>query len=100
MYSHNLYFQLLSNSANISQAYSVVTDFEPGSLAIDLLPILEHLPRCLQWWHHQLAPLVGRESALHLAFLTTLRKAVDAGNAPDCFGKMLIEVLNLIYYCL
>lgn len=67
-------------------------DFEPGTLLIDFLPFLQYLPLKLQPWHRRLAPLVGRESALHLAFLQTVRKAVEAGTAPDCFCKLLVEV--------
>jgi hypothetical protein len=67
-------------------------DFEPGTLPIDFMPALQYLPLSLQPWHKRLAPLVGRESELHLAFLNTLRKAVQDACAPDCFGKLLLEV--------
>ena len=73
-------------------AYHGTLDFEPGTLAIDFLPVLQRLPQRLQWWHQKLAPLVDRESALHRAFLMALRKAVEQDKAPDCFGKMLLEV--------
>ena len=71
-------------------------DFEPGTLLIDFLPWLQYLPTALQPWHRRLVPLVDRESALHAAFLQTLRKAVEQGTAPDCFCKQLIEVCFML----
>ena len=71
-------------------------DFEPGKLLIDFVPFLQYLPLALQPWHQRLAPLVERELALHFAFLKTLRKALEAGRGPDCFGKMLIEVCAVL----
>ena len=62
------------------------------------MPFLQYLPLALQPWHQRLAPLVERELALHFAFLKTLRKALEAGRGPDCFGKMLIEVCAVLNY--
>ena len=67
-------------------------DFEPGKLLIDFVPFLQYLPLALQPWHQRLAPMLERELELHFAFFKTLRKTVEAGGGPDCFGKMLIEV--------
>ena len=72
------------------------TDFEPGKLLIDFVPFLQYLPLALQPWHQRLAPLIERELELHFAFLKTLRKALEAGGGPDCFGKMLIEVCAIL----
>ena len=72
------------------------TDFEPGKLLIDFVPFLQYLPLALQPWHQRLAPLVERELELHFAFLKTLRKALEAGEGPECFGKQLIEVCAVL----
>ena len=71
------------------------TDFEPGTLLIDFLPILQRLPLALQPWHRKLSAVTGRESELYLALLSRLRESLRNGRAPDCFGKLLLEVCTL-----
>lgn len=70
----------------------ILPDFQPGSLMIDSFPMLHYLPKYLQPWTRLALSLRDRETSLHKAFLRTLQKSCKAGEAPDCFGKMLVEV--------
>lgn len=70
----------------------ILPDFQPGSLMIDFFPMLHHLPKYLQPWTRLALSLRDRETSLHRAFLRTLQKLCATGEAPDCFGKMLVEV--------
>lgn len=70
-----------------------LADFKPGTLPIDFIPVLQRLPRAFQPWHRRLTRLVDRESELHLQFYNTLRDSIRAGRAPDCFAKLLAEVM-------
>ncbi|KIN03249.1 hypothetical protein OIDMADRAFT_120288 [Oidiodendron maius Zn] len=64
----------------------------PGSLPVDYIPALQYLPLFLQPWHHQAVAIKSRDFALHSAVLDVLRKAMEADRAPECFGKMLLEI--------
>ncbi|KAF3026723.1 hypothetical protein E8E14_014759 [Neopestalotiopsis sp. 37M] len=66
--------------------------FQPGTLLIDFFPILQRLPERFQPWIKIAAKLNQRESALHMAFLRTLHKQVEAGTAPNCFGAELMKI--------
>ena len=69
----------------------IIPDFQPGSLMVDFFPILQKLPKRLQPWRRLALSLRDHETSLHRAFLRTLQTC-KAGEAPDCFGKMLVEV--------
>ena len=64
----------------------------PGTLLLDFIPALQKLPLALQPWHRRAIAMRDRENLLHLSFLKALRVAVESKVAPDCFGKMLLEV--------
>ncbi|KAJ5088543.1 cytochrome P450 [Penicillium angulare] len=66
--------------------------FQPGSLIIDFFPILQRLPKSMQPWMKLADSLRVGELRLHRAFLHTLKKQVQAGNAPTCFGTMLVQI--------
>jgi cytochrome P450 len=70
----------------------VCSDFQPGTLLLDYFPILEQLPLWLQPWRKLAASLRTRESSLHVAFLRTLKKQVEAGVEPQCFGSELVKI--------
>lgn len=53
---------------------------------------MQGLPNFLQPWLKLAAGLRTRESALHKAFLRTLKKQVDHGTAPNCFGAELVKI--------
>ncbi|UKZ63824.1 uncharacterized protein TrAtP1_005047 [Trichoderma atroviride] len=64
----------------------VLSNAQPGSLLIDWLPFLEKLPLRFQPWLKLADSLHARDCAVHMAFLKLLRKQIDAGIAPVCFG--------------
>ncbi|KAL6909173.1 cytochrome P450 [Trichoderma evansii] len=61
-------------------------NIQPGHLIIDWLPILEKLPLWLQPWAKLADSLHERETAINRAFLKLLRKRIEAGIVPACFG--------------
>lgn len=72
----------------------MLEDFLPMTLPIDFVSALGYLPRKWQPWRTKLVPLVQRESKLHLNILNGLRRAIERGQGPDCFGTLLLEVYN------
>lgn len=70
----------------------LTSDFLPGTLPTDFLPFLLYLPKFLQPWHKKLMPLTIRELEIHRAFIRRLRESIQTGSAPDCFGKLVLEV--------
>ena len=71
---------------------TMIIVIRPGSLPVDYIPALQNLPLFLQPWHHQAVAIKSRDFALHSAVLNVLSKAMEAERAPECFGKMLLEV--------
>ncbi|RFU79734.1 cytochrome p450-like-31 [Trichoderma arundinaceum] len=71
---------------------SMLHYFLPGSLIVDYLPFLERLPERLQPWIQAANTIRGRETVVHNAFLRTLKKQLEAGTQPYCFG---VDVLKL-----
>ncbi|KAI9831874.1 MAG: hypothetical protein M1826_002906 [Phylliscum demangeonii] len=65
---------------------------QPGSLLVDFFPMLQKLPLWLQPWQRLANRLRQRETALHMAFLRNLQHASQTGQAPDCFGKTVLEM--------
>lgn len=64
---------------------------QAGNLIIDYLPFLEKLPLRFQPWVQLADSLASRERAVHMAFLKMLRKQIEAGVEPVCFGADMLE---------
>ncbi|KAM0252370.1 hypothetical protein ACHAQJ_007753 [Trichoderma viride] len=69
----------------------VLMSAQPGKLIIDWLPFLEKLPLSFQPWVKRADSLYARETGVHKAFLKMLRKQIEAGLEPVCFGTGAIE---------
>lgn len=72
------------------------TDLQPGSLLVDYITVLQRLPKYLQPGYKYAMRLRTREMQLHFAFYRTLQEAFRQGQAPDCFGKHILEVRILL----
>ncbi|KAL7797456.1 cytochrome P450 [Trichoderma ceciliae] len=70
---------------------SMLRFFLPGSNIIDYLPFLERLPAFLQPWVHTANTIYTRETIVHNAFLRTLKKQIEAGTQPYCFGLEILK---------
>ncbi|KAH8125250.1 hypothetical protein FP744_10005524 [Trichoderma asperellum] len=64
----------------------ILHNAQPGSLIIDWLPFLEKLPLRFQPWVKRADSLHARDCAVHMAFLNLLRRQIEAGIEPVCFG--------------
>ncbi|UKZ51201.1 hypothetical protein TrVGV298_004957 [Trichoderma virens] len=69
----------------------ILKNLQSGSLIIDYLPFLEKLPLRLQPWVQHADSLAARQYAVHMAFLTMLRKQFEAGVEPVCFGADMLQ---------
>ena len=82
----------LGNNTQTKNLLTRRVDFRPGTLPIDIFPVLMRLPHWLQPWRKLANQIVGREHELYNIFLDHLRAAEISGSTPDCFGLTLLKV--------
>lgn len=80
---------------DVQDVYEVMKDFTinaaPGAYLADALPPLAKLPRALQWWRRSAEAAFSRQAAVWHRLYKDLVAQLDAGKAPECFVKRLIE---------
>lgn len=80
----------------MQEIYGIMSDFSnvaaPGTYLADTIPPLGRLlPLRLQWWREPLIPLFERQANLWMSLWDSLRKQREAGKAPECFAKQVME---------
>lgn len=63
----------------------------PGTWIADTVPSLARLPECLQWWRKGALKHLDYQTEVWMKYWNFLKANVNAGKAPDCFGRQLIE---------
>lgn len=58
---------------------------------VDIFPKLLDLPKWLHWWEKPVIPYRERQEKIWMRYWNQMRAKIEAGQAPECFGRSFVE---------